>query len=250
MNYLKRLTASSPYLQETCDKIDQWRLVPSNRQLLSLSDDFPQLLFAPNRASNIADVLGEPFYYPNYEPAVRSLDFVVLDTDGNVGGFFTFLESVRNGFEMCATGIRTYRFDNCSPYRFGKAQREFYDFLTNTYDTINMIFIANTDFSLGKVGINSKAIENETLKSRMATRQAEHGFSQPQTFKHFGAHYGAVYRPYTHYGYDLDNNVRFFCCFEWQGTRAKTKGIKPAPCTVNRSQDMIDMLKKYNIKGY
>ncbi|WP_432773869.1 hypothetical protein [Vibrio parahaemolyticus] len=250
MSYLIRLTSDSPYLDEVCAKIDEWRKKPANRQLLSLTDDFPNLLFAPSRADNISELIGQPFYYPEYEPEVRPIDYICLDADGNVGGYLTFLESVYNGNVLRATGIRTYRFDNCTPYRFGKAQREFYDQLYDRYDLINMLFIANGDFSLGKVNIDSSEVQAATLQQVMEKRRIELGFSQPQAFKHFGERYNAVYRAYTHYGFDLDNNVRFFCSLDWLGKTGVAKGLPRPSAKVDRPSDMVAMMETYGIKGY
>ena len=222
--------------------IDAWKQIPSNRQLLSTSDDKPIFAFADSRAKNFNEVLGSTFRYDYYPHDLSTRDFVCLDTDGSVMGYFHCIISELPGGITCVTGLRTYRFKG-SPIRYGKAQKEFYDWLYQSFDSITMVVIANSDFAEGRVTIDGNEV-SEDMQKIFQENVMKTGFAQPGGFKMIQRYGGRVDR-YIGYVTDLDGNIRFLHSFRWLGVRGIQKNLVLAER--HRTQEFIDLLEENGI---
>lgn len=215
----------SMYVDELLSKIDEWKQNPSNRQLLSHTDDYPCLAFSDNRAENFNDVLGEPFVYNDHPGELQTHDFVCVDTNNEVIGFFHCIVQETSYGTTNVSGLRTYRFNNESfPYRFGKAHREFYEWLYATFHKITMLVVANSDFANGDITIMGKKRTSETLKRVHKQNLLETGFAQPGGLRIMQRYDGEIHR-YTHVDYDYDGKLRFFHLMTWLGQPGKELGM-------------------------
>lgn len=240
------------HIKQLIDAIDKWKELPSNRQLLSPSDDFPQLVFADSRPSDIqevAELLGQPIRYDYYDRDCYPKDFVSLDDDGNVDGYFHYLLSEHGNNMLYASGVRTYRFGS-SPYRYGKAQKEFYDYLDSNHDLIGVLFVANADFTMGKADINGNDVVSESKKRIAEKNELIYGFANPQYFRRLTEGYGAIFTPYVVAAEDLDGNVRFLHSLEWLGSRPNKAISRLSLSDPDRSDYTINQLIVHGLEQY
>lgn len=243
----------SDYVEETLEKIDEWKKVPANRQLLSPRDDKAMFPFADSRPSSPEEfnkILGSVFRYDGYDYDLTTRDFVTVDDKGEVIGYFHCIIAELAGGITSVTGLRTYRFGG-TPYRYGKAQRAFYDWLNETFDVISMLFCANGDFTKGAVGIESNEVMSETLKRVFEKRERECGFAQPGAFNNLLKRYKGVFTPYVSYVPDLNGDDRFLHIMRWRGKPGVAKGL--APLRVDdlvRNEETLSKLKEHGITDY
>lgn len=233
---------NSQYVDELCECIDNWKLNPHNRQLLSTSDDKPMFAFADSRAENFNEVLGSVFRYDYYPHDLSTRDFVCLDTDGTVMGYFHCIIAELPGGVFSVSGLRTYRFKG-TPLRYGKAQKEFYDWLYDTFDIVTMVVVANSDFAEGKVTIEGDKVSDE-MQAIFKENVIRTGFAQPGGFKMIQRYNGVVDR-YIGFVTDLDGSIRFLHSFRWLGKRgiAKRLGLPQ----IHRSEEFIHLLEENGI---
>ena len=249
MKYLISLQSNRHLIDETCELIDKWFLSESAKQHMSDSDDRPQLLHAPSRAENIKDIIGTPFYCYGARNPFVSKEFVVLDKDGKVGGYLTYLEQVMEGNEKLACALRFYRFGSLTPYRFGKAQQEFYDHLYDNFHRIQLGFASNGDFTTGKTSISMEEIKSEAGKRVVDSKKASNsGLATGQMLQRLQRKYDAVYRPYISYTFDLSGRVIFISYIEWLGKHGIAAKLPSKEPKFERSQDLIDLLALHRIE--
>ncbi|WP_217521917.1 hypothetical protein [Vibrio metschnikovii] len=249
MKYLVPLQSNRHLIDETCECIDKWFRSESAKQLMSNADDRPQLLHAPSRAENIKDIIGKPFYCYGAKAPFVSREFVVLNENGKVGGYLTFLEQIIEGNEKFACAIRFYRFGGVTAHRFGKAQQELLDYLYDNFHRIQMGFASNGNFTTGKTTIEMDAIRSETGKRIVEARKNKNnGLANGQMLERLQRKYNAVYRPYVSYTFDLNGRVIFISFIEWLGKHGIAAKLPPRNPKFERSQDLIDLLALHRIE--
>lgn len=233
---------NSKYVDALCQKIDKWKQKPHNRQLLSPVDDKPMLAFSDNRAENFNEALGAVFRYDYYPHDLTSRDFVCVDANDEVVGYFHCLIAELPGGTNSVSGLRTYRFGG-TPYLYGRAQAEFYQWLYESFDIVTMIAIANSDFADGKVTIKGEPVSEEM--SAIFERNKElTGFAQPGGFK-LVQKYNGRFDPYVGFVHDMDGIIRFFHIFRWLGARGPSKGLTINP--IVHDPKLVEILEENGI---
>ncbi len=249
MKYLIPLQSNRHLIDETCERIDEWFTSESAKQLMSSADDQPQLIHAPSRAENIKDIIGTPFYCYGARNPFVSKEFVVLDENGKVGGYLAYLEQVIEGNERFASAIRFYRFGNISPYRFGKAQQELYNYLYEHFHRIQLGFASNGNFTIGKATIELAEIKSKTGKRIIEARKENNGgLANAQMLERLQRKYNAVYRPYSSYTFDLNGRVIFISFIDWLGKHGLQANLPPISPKVERQQDLLGLLALHGIE--
>lgn len=249
---------NSPYVKEVMERVDEWMSIPEHKVLISRHDDKPQFCWAPSRSSDpkeFNEVLSTFFQYDYYPRDLYTKDFVVLDKDGSVMGYFHCTIDTLPPPEgesdpvICAYGVRAYHFHG-SHYRMGKAQRAFYEYLYEKCDVISIMFLADGHFTRGEIDGLGRRVENTKTKRIFDVKQVEGGFSQPSMFKNIAQRYGGVFNPYTLYYPDINGNDRFLHMVRWRGKRGHERGMPNFPVNIIRGEATIAKLKEHGIHEY
>lgn len=242
----------SVYVEELMECVDSWLLEPNNMALLSPEDDHPQFAWAPSRSKDPSvfnDTLGTPFYQSHTKAALVTKDFVSLDDDGKVMGYFHC--TINHDQETNLThahGIRCYRFKG-SHYQMGLAQREFYEWLNDNMDTVTVMFLSDGVFTNGEVTTALKKPTESLLRVFKRNKDLT-GFAQPGLFRNLIRRYRGVFSPYVVNYPDMFGNDRLLHMVRWRGKPGVEKNIPPFTVEFERSLATKELLKKKRILDY
>lgn len=249
---------NSPYVGEVMELVDKWMSIPEHKALLSYHDDKPVFCWAPCRSKDpkeFNDKLSSFFNYDYHDRDVYTKDFVVLDNDGTVMGYFhctiDTLPPPPGSDEpvVCAWGVRAYHFSG-SYFRMGKAQRAFYEYLYEKCEVITICFLADGHFTRGEINTLGQRVENKVTKRIFDTKQAEDGFSQPSMFKNISQRYGGVFTPYVMNYPDINGEDRFLHQCRWRGRRGHERGMPNFDVNVIRDDVTLAKLKEHGLHEY
>lgn len=248
--YLTKLK-NSGCLELALASLDSWLSNPFNRELVWVADDIPTNIFSSHRSEDLVKLnaeLDKPYKDPLTNKTLFNVDFITLGSDGVVIGYFQAVIRELSGGVVNASGLRTWRLCG-SPYRFGKAQQEFYRWLEDNVDTVTGVFGANTSFAAGEVTIDGKATKKESLKAIFDANRSEDGFSQPGGFRRLITKDTAVYFPYSGSGIDLNGDKRLSHTIQWVTERGVRKGLtKESLPKMRRGPGTTQLLYELNIK--
>lgn len=224
--YLKRLK-NSLFLESTMLSLDKWLENPYNRELIGEVDDIEVNIFSKNRPKSLETVnriLGKPYQCPYSKKWLTNIDFVSVDNEGNVIGYFqATVREVSGGVDHVA-GYRTWRLGG-TPYLFGKAQQEFYQWMYDGFDTITAVFGADTSFTKGDVTIRGESNTDTHLRDVFKRNEMSNLFAQPGAYRRLTSYPESRFFPYSGSGKDLNGDTRLYHTIQWVGGRGLKKGM-------------------------
>lgn len=240
----------SPYVGETMKKMDGWKKQEFSKGTLTPEGNQPQFMIAdcrPDDPEEFNKLLGKPFIYREGDREMTTDHFVGLSLDGEVNSYFHHnIEERANGTKG-ATCVHCYNLGATS-FLFGKYQKEFYDYLTETFDYIEILIPADSPYSNGDV--NGKGVEpSPELRAIMERRFKETGYHNPHLINRAIKHNGTV-TPYCIDLPDMDGNHRLHHIIRWLGKPGIEKGLPNHPVLIRRPDSLKAVLRKLGITEY
>lgn len=249
--YLKRLK-NSLSLESTLLSLDKWLKNPYNRELIGEADDIEVNIFSSKRPSSleaINRILGKPFQSPNNDKWLSSVDFISVGNDEEVIGYFQATVRETSGGGVHIAGYRTWRLGG-TPYLFGKAQREFYEWMYDNFDTITAVFGADTSFTKGEVTIDGSANTDTHLRDVFKRNETSSLFAQPGAYRRLTSYPESRFFPYSGSGKDLNGDVRLYHTIQWVGGRGLKKGMTRENLPqISRGEGTKKLLAELNINA-
>lgn len=249
--YLERLK-NHPSLESTLLSLDKWLSNPFNRELISQVDNHELNIFStsrPHSLKKINHILGKSYRCPVSKKWLFNTDFISVDSTGTIVGYFQAIIREVSGGTAHIAGYRTWRLGG-TPYLFGKAQQEFYQWMYDNFDTITAVFGADTSFTKGDVTIRGESNTDTHLRDVFKRNEMSNLFAQPGAYRRLTSYPESQFFPYSGSGKDLNGDMRLYHTIQWVGGRGLKKGMTRENLPqISRDDGTKKLLNELNINA-
>lgn len=219
------------------DRFDEWMQLPQNSSIRTGSGMKPMFMWSntrPKTAQKYRLLMNDTFSFYDGGPDLLQKHYVGLQDDKMIGYFhyneytlstteylhyagrYELLSAELNeSMHVGATSVHCYNFS--SPMKFGKLQEMFYDYLTNTYDFVEVVTPEDCEWS----NATRDAFGNELKCSEIAKRKKKQtGFAMPHLLERTHKKYNSVLTPFCLNFPTLSGEPRFHHMIRWLGTKS------------------------------
>lgn len=215
----------SQHVQTVLDLYHKWRILEQNNNL--------HIKTLPCTADEFLSTMDTPFTHYDGGPELIKQHYVGL-RDGEVVGYFHYdyhvayiddflfysgnhelINTMGEFYVHGATAAHCYNFS--TPYKFGKLQSMFYDYITDKYDFVEVLTPDESAWANGEFDAFGNALSCPEINAR---RKETTGFALPHLLLRAHKKYNAVLTPYCLNLPLLDGTPQFHHWIRWRGTHA------------------------------